>query len=81
MRIIEAIEEARKDYDWVDINHPTSVIVGFINKNGRTDETELDLYSGEMEAELENLWSELAEELGSDIDLIEYVDMIGYIRV
>ena len=81
MRIAEAIEESRKDYDWVDINHPTSVTVGFINKNGGTDETELDLYSGEMEAELENLWSELAEELGSDIDLIEYVDMIGYIRV
>ena len=56
----------------------TSVFVGF---NGKESETAFDLYSCELKNELERMWDELADEIGSDISLIDYRDMIGYIRV
>ena len=56
----------------------TSVFVGF---NGKESETAFDLYSCELKNELQRMWDELADEIGSDISFIDYRDMIGYIRM
>ncbi len=56
----------------------TSVTVGF---NGRSGETAFDLYSCGLKNELDRMWDELADEMGTDISFIDRRDMIGYIRM
>lgn len=56
MEIKMAIERAKKDGNWSIItNKPTSVVVSFMNNANIEDETELDLYSEDLESELAEL--------------------------
>lgn len=70
-----------KKYDRMGTRSPASVIVGFANERCRADETRMDLYSGEIKNEIQRMWDNLADEIGSDIGLIDYTDVIGYIRL
>lgn len=80
MTIREAIAEAKRIGEWSVVSHnPTSVAVGFKNKFGKDDETELDLYEDDKESELEELWTSLCTELESDLNSITYVEAYGYI--
>jgi len=54
-----------------------SVVVGFRNRDGKEDETQLDLHTRRPHAkkkELEELWKSLHKELNAEIDAILYVE-------
>ena len=80
MTINEAIVTARTACTWgITPYEPTSVDVGFIDRTGREDETQFDLYSGSPEQELERLWESMHDEFGADHDSVTYVEAYGYI--
>ena len=81
MEIKMAIERAKKDGNWSIItNKPTSVVVSFINNANIEDETELDLYSEDLESELAELWDMLAEEMDSAKDKVISVEAYGFVK-
>ena len=77
MSMHRAVELAKQSYDWFP--GPTSVRIEFVNRYGRLDETELDLYERDAEAELEDLWKSLHNELEADLDSIICIEAYGYI--
>lgn len=79
MTIYEAIAKAKEDREWSYTRHdPFTVAVGFINDEGRDDETCFDLYGDDPERELNDLWNDMAYEFGSKLDSITYVESHGY---
>lgn len=81
MEIKMAIERAKKDGNWSIItNKPTSVVVSFMNNANIEDETELDLYSEDLESELAELWDMLAEEMDSAKDKVISVEAYGFVK-
>lgn len=77
MKIRDAIKSERNRGSWPE--GPTSVDVCFINCDGLDDETQLDLYGPDTEAELEQLWSDLHEEMDAEIDSVTSVEAYGCI--
>lgn len=81
MTIKQAINEARKIGEWsVVIHMPSSINVGFMNCNGREEETQLDIWGDNPEKELDNLWKDLHTWLGGETDSITYVSYLGYVE-
>lgn len=81
MEIKMAIERAKKDGNWSIItNKPTSVVVSFMNNANIEDETELDLYSEDLESELAELWDMLAEEMDLAKDKVISVEAYGFVK-
>lgn len=81
MTIQQAINEARKTGEWsVVIHMPSSINIGFVNGDGREDETQFDIFGDNPEKELEDLWKDLHMELDGDIDSITYVSYLGYVE-
>ena len=79
MTIKEAIAKAKKEFDWTWAPYePVTVAVGFINDEGREDETALDLWGDDAEKELDYLWNDLHAEFGADIDGVTYVETHFY---
>ena len=86
MTISEAIAKAKKENEWFEglaVAYGTSVDVGFINREGREDETQFDLYAFGTygyEKELNDLWEDQHNDiLDADVDAVTYVSMLGYI--
>lgn len=52
---------------------PASVNVGFIDRDGKWSQTQLDLYSASPTNELFDIWDHLHEELNAEIDSIQYL--------
>ena len=77
MNIMEAVKAERKRGSWP--KGPISVDVCFINREGRNSETQLDLYGPDTEAELEQLWEELHDEMDAEIDSVTSVEAYGCI--
>lgn len=77
MTIREAVEKAKNGYGWPKIPDliPVSVFVGFVNNEGKEDETFFDLYDSDKVAELEELWDSMYKEMESGIDSVIYVEM------
>jgi len=67
MTIREAVAEARKDGNWVNVPalEPAVVVVCFRSKYSKYDHMELDLYNEDKEDELDTLWESLYEESGA----------------
>lgn len=81
MEIKMAIKIAKKDGNWSIVpNKPTSVAVVFVNNANIEDETELDLYSEDLESELVELWEMLAEEMDSAKDKVISVEAYGFVK-
>lgn len=82
MTIKEAIKKARQNFEWTDMpaGEPSSVDIGFLRSDGREDETQFDLYSDDMEKELDDLWDEMCYELESGKRDVLYVSLLGYIE-
>lgn len=81
MEIKMAIETAKKDGNWSIVsNKPTSVAVVFVNNANIEDETELDLYSEDLESELVELWGTLAEEMDSAKDKVISIEAYGFVK-
>lgn len=75
MKIIEFVKESQSNYPKHSI-----VRVGFVNREGDEDETELhvcqNVYSEEGKQELEELWKSLAGEMNAEVDAVTYVDIV-----
>ncbi len=75
MEIIEFVKESQSNYPKYSI-----VRVGFVNREGDEDETELhvcqNVYSEEGKQELVELWESLAGEMNAEVDAVTYVDIV-----
>lgn len=75
MEIIEYVKESQSNYPKYSI-----VRVGFVNREGDEDETELhvcqNVYSEEGKQELVELWESLAGEMNAEVDTVTYVDIV-----
>lgn len=49
--------------------------IGFVNREGKDDETELDALS---KKDLNELWKSLHEELNCEVDSITYIESVSY---
>lgn len=80
MTIEEAIEVAKETGDWIDDldNLPVSCDVGFVNRDGRDDETQFDLWE-DPEGELIDLWEDQYDLImEADLDSVTYVEIVPY---
>ena len=80
MTIEEAIEVAKDTGDWVsdDTEFPVSCNVGFVNWEGRDDETQFDLWE-DPEQELIELWEDQYDLImEADLDSVTYVEIVPY---
>ena len=75
MEIIEFVKESQSNYPKYSI-----VRVGFVNREGDEDETELhvcqNIYSEEGKQELEEMWESLAGEMNAEANAVTYVDIV-----
>lgn len=75
MKIIEFVKESQSNYPKYSI-----VRVGFVNREGDEDETELhvcqNIYSEEGKQELEEMWESLAGEMNAEANAVTYVDIV-----
>lgn len=75
MEIIEYVKESQSNYPKYSI-----VRVGFVNREGDEDETELhvcqNIYSEEGKQELEKMWESLAGEMNAEANAVTYVDIV-----
>lgn len=75
MKIIEFVKESQSNYPKYSI-----VRVGFVNREGDEDETELhvcqNVYSEEGKLELVEMWESLAGEMNAEVDAVTYVDIV-----
>ena len=75
MEIIEYVKESQSNYPKYSI-----VRVGFVNREGDEDETELhvcqNIYSEEGKQELEEMWESLAGEMNAEANAVTYVDIV-----
>lgn len=75
MKILSLLKETREDYPKYSI-----VRVGFVNREGDEDETELhvcqNVYSEEGKQELVELWESLVGEVNAEVDAVTYVDIV-----
>lgn len=76
MEIIEFVKESQFNYPKYSI-----VRVGFVNREGDEDETELhvcqNIYSEEGKQELEEMWESLAGEMNAEANAVTYVDIVN----
>lgn len=82
MTIEDAIDVAKDTGDWVsdDTEFPVSCDVGFVNRDGRDDETQFDLWI-DPEQELIDLWEEQCEfTMRSTLDGVSYVIVVPYVE-
>ena len=49
--------------------------IGFVNREGEDDETELDALS---KKDLNELWKTLHEELNCEVDSVTYIERVPY---
>lgn len=75
MEIIEFVKESQSNYPKYSI-----VRVGFVNREGDEDETELhvcqNVYSEEGKQELVEMWESLAGEMNAEVYAVTYVDIV-----
>lgn len=75
MKIVNLLKETKEDYPKYSI-----VRVGFVNREGDEDETELhvcqNIYSEEGKQELEEMWESLAGEMNAEANAVTYVDIV-----
>ena len=69
--IRQAIENAKAYELWP--SWPASVTVKFLNREGYADSINLELHGPDMESELEELWKNSHDEMGADLDSVQYV--------
>ena len=80
MTIRRAVSEARRTGSWMRFRQPISVIVVFETIDGKSDETELDLYCVDKESELSDLWDDLCREMDSLPHLVLSIEAFDHIN-
>ena len=79
MTIKDAIEKAKREFEWSTVDGvPFTAAVGFINNDGREDETSFDLWNDNPVNELDSLWNEMAMEFDASLDSVTYVESHDY---
>ena len=79
MTIKDAIEKAKREFEWYTVDGvPFTAAVSFINNDGREDETSFDLWGDNPVNELDSLWNEMASEFDASLDSVTYVESHDY---
>lgn len=79
-KLIGQLEEYEDPYECLSgVIGAISVTVQFVNRNGKEDETELDLHSERKIYELKELWASLHEEMHADMDSIRSIEAHDFV--
>lgn len=80
MTIKEIIKKQKQEGCFSIVPHePTSVDVYFTDDEGGYDATQFDLYSDNIEEELDSLFTDFCKENHFPIDTVTDINVLGYI--